>query len=314
MRLLLGLAALLVAAAAPAPAPAPIARSVFASADPDAEAIDGETWVFPTNAPSDRLLAWSSPDLAHWRQRGVLLRLKDIGWVRDDRASKHYLWAPDMVHADGRWLLYYSVGPQNPTPSRLGVAVCVAPEGPCTDSGKALLTGGADAPGGGFEAIDPMVFVDPKSAARYLYTGGSAGARLRVFELAPDMVTTQREVAVPQPVNFTEGVFMHERGGVYYLSYSHGNWQSANYSVHYSTASTPLGPWRYRGPILTSDSLFKGPGHHSFVVEGGRTLIVYHRWEGQSGDGPYSGDRRIAVGVVDYAPDGSILPIKMAHR
>lgn len=304
----LALAVLLVAAAPP-PAPEPIARSVFASADPDAELIDGETWVFPTNAPSDRLLAWSSPDLAHWKQRGELLRLKDISWIKADGARQHYLWAPDMVRADGRWLLYYSVGPQNPTPSRLGVAVCAAPQGPCTDSGKPLLTGGA-----GFEAIDPMVFVDPKSATRYLYAGGSAGARLRVFELAPDMVTTLREVPVPQPVNFTEGVFMHERGGVYYLSYSHGGWRDASYSVHYSTAPSPTGPWRYRGPILASDSLFKGPGHHSFVVEGDRTLIVYHRWEGQSGDGPYSGDRRIAIGVVEYGPDGAILPIRMAHR
>ena len=308
---MIALAALLLAGAAPAP----IARSVFASADPDAEVIDGETWIFPTNAPSDRLLAWSSPDLAKWRTRGVLLRLKDIGWIKDDHASRHYLWAPDMVRAGERWYLYYSVGPQNPTPSRLGVAVCEQPQGPCTDSGKPLLTGGADAPGGGFEAIDPMVFADPASGTRYLYTGGSAGARLRIFQLKPDLVTIDHEVPITQPRMFTEGVFMHERGGVYYLSYSHGSWQNSDYSVHYSTASSPIGPWRYRGVILSSDSLFKGPGHHSFVREpDGRWLIVYHRWEGQSGDGPYSGDRRIAVAKVDYGDDGAILPIKMAHR
>jgi hypothetical protein len=38
-------------------------------------------------------------------------------------------------------------------------------------SGKPLVTGG-----NGFEAIDPMVFVDPKTKTPYLYAGGSAGA------------------------------------------------------------------------------------------------------------------------------------------
>ena len=303
---LLAAAALLATIAA-----TPTARSVFVSADPDAEVIDGQYWVFPTSDRTDRLYAWSSPDLAKWAKRGVLLKASDIGWLDADHAPQHFLWAPDMLHDGSRWLLYYSVGPQNPTPSRLGVAVCAAPQGPCTDSGKPLLIGG-----NGFEAIDPAVFVDPKSGIHYLYAGGSAGAKLRAFVLGPDGETIDHEVQIPQPENFTEGVFMHERNGVYYLSYSHGYWRGASYSVHYSTGPSPLGPWTYRGAILTSDARYKGPGHHSFVVDPatGNTLVFYHRWEGQAGDGPYDGQRRIAVAPVDYGPDGAILPIRMAAR
>jgi len=203
--------------------------------------------------------------------------------------------------------LYYSVGPQNPTPSRIGVAVADRPEGPYRDSGRPLVTGGK-----GFEAIDPMAFTDPRSGRTYLYAGGSAGARLRVWELNPDMVTIAREVNVDQPPQFTEGAFMHERNGVYYLSYSHGRWNGPDYSVHYATAPSPTGPWRYRGAILTSDARHQGPGHHSFVqMPSGQWLIVYHRWERRPGPAPFQGERQVAIDRLTYGKDGTIRPIRM---
>lgn len=282
--------------------------SVFAGADPSILAAGGRTWIYPTGS-GDRLSAWvASRGMARWKKRGDLIRLADIAWVDTDTAPRHYLWAPDMVAARGRYYLYYSVGPQNPTPSRLGVAICAHPGGPCADSGAPLLTGGD-----GFEAIDPAVFVDPRSHTPYLYAGGSAGSTLRVYELAPDMVTIARRVTVEQPPHFTEGAFMHERGGVYYLSYSHGRWNDASYAVHYATAPSPTGPWTYRGILLRSDRIYKGPGHHSVFEDAkGRWWIVYHRWEGQRGDGPYTGERRVAIQPIAYDADGLIAPVRMS--
>ena len=157
-----------------------------------------------------------------------------------------------------------------------------------------------------------MVFPDRKSGKIYLYAGGSAGAKLRVWELKPDMVTIAREVTVPNPPAFTEGAFMHERNGTYYLSYSHGRFDGPDYSVHYATAPSPIGPWRYRGAILTSDDRHQGPGHHSFVrTPDGRWLIVYHRWDRAPGPGPFHGERVVAIDRIDYAPDGSIRAVRM---
>ena len=288
----------------------------FQGADPHAMFIHGELWVFPTGGPggswaADRFGAFSSRDLRTWRSRGVVIRRDDVRWIRDDGAAEHFLWAPGVATARGKWYLYYSVGPQNPTPSRIGVAVADRPQGPYRDSGKPLVTGGAYA-GGGYEAIDPMVFVDPRSHKAYLYAGGSAGARLRVWELNRDMVSLAREVPVEQPPQFTEGAFMHERAGTYYLSYSHGHWNGPDYSVHYATAASPTGPWTYRGAILTSDARHQGPGHHSFVrTPGGAWLIVYHRWEQPSGPAPLKGERQVAIDRVRYAADGTIRPIVM---
>lgn len=277
-------------------------------ADPHVAVIDGDYWLYPTNATgTDRLIAWSSMDQASWRPRGIALRMRDVAWIKADGARIHHLWAPALAAANGRYYLYYSVGPQRPTPSRLGVAVADRPEGPFVDSGKPLLTGGK-----GFEAIDPMVFIDPKDGLPYLYTGGSAGAKLRVFVLASDMITIAREIPIEQPARFTEAPFMQVRDGIYYLSYSRGRWNRDSYSVHYATAPGPTGPWTYRGRILASRGRYRGPGHHSFFQDAktGDWWIAYHRWD-RPGSEPFRGRREIALAPVRYKSDGTIEPINM---
>jgi beta-xylosidase len=289
---------------------------LFPGADPDAIAACGSWWIFPTtqeNGPrkgiTSRFYGWQSSDLQHWsRTAEPVLDIRSISWIDDDHAPTHALWAPSVIAANGGFYLYYSVGPQNPTPSRLGVAVADRPEGPYVDSGKPLLTGG-----NGFEAIDPMVFRDPRSGRSYLYAGGSAGSTLRVFEMAPDMVSIAREVTVPTPPNFTEGSFMHERGGIYYLSYSHGRYNGPDYSVHYATGPSPTGPFTYRGAILTSDTSHQGPGHHAFLEdpETGKWVIVYHRWDRTDATPPFKGARDVAIEPIRYDSAGLIQPVHM---
>ena len=67
---------------------------------------------------------------------------------------------------------------------------------------------------------------------------------------------------------------------------------------------------------LTSDARFKGPGHHALLRDPatGTWHIAYHRWEGQQGDGPYAGQRRIVVQPITYTPDGTIEAIAMAEN
>jgi beta-xylosidase len=285
------------------------ANPVLDGADPHIAVAAGSYWLYPTEAHSRQPIfaAYQSADLTSWRRTGAILELNKVPWVKEDGVPRHGAWAPALCEKKGAYFLYYSVGPQNPTPSRIGVATARSPAGPFTDSGKALVTGG-----NGFEAIDPMVFIDPKDGQARLYCGGSAGAKLRVYELEDDMVRIRREIQVPQPEKFTEGVFMHVRKGIYYLSYSHGRWDDATYSVHYSTAPSPEGPWQYRGCILKSDATHQGPGHHSFVENPvtHEWFIAYHRWE-TSQPVPFSGGRKIAIEKVRYDAQGLIPPITM---
>lgn len=283
---------------------------VLKAADPHAAIFDKQVWIYPTGGgPPTEFYAWSSRDFVRWEKHGPVLRLKDAAWIKEDGAKNHWAWAPCAIEDGGKYYFYYSVGPQNPTPSRIGVAVADTPAGPFKDSGKALLTGGR-----GFEAIDPFVFRDSKSRKPYLYAGGSSGAKLRIFELNPDLVSIAREVPVTTPKNFTEGAFVHVWKDRYYLSYSHGNWKDHTYSVHYATSDSPEGPWDYKGAILTSDENHKGPGHHALIYLPGikQWFIVYHRWNKRSGNGPYSGSRETCIDRLEHAADGSIRKVEMS--
>jgi beta-xylosidase len=284
------------------------------AADPHVLVFGNTFWLYPTYSgrrSAEEFYAFSSTNLCDWQRHGPVLQFKDIPWIKADGQPRHGAWAPGVMERGGRFYFYYSVGPQNVTPSRIGVAVGDHPAGPFKDSGKPLLTGG-----NGFEAIDPMVFTDAKSGQAYFYAGGSAGAKLRVFELNADWTSIAREVPVATPTNFTEGAFMHAHNGRYFLSYSHGGWQDSSYSVHYATADTPTGPWKYRGAILTSNDQHKGPGHHSFVSDprSGAWLIFYHRWNHAAGRGPFRGSREVCVERLELDAAGLIKPVVMSDE
>ncbi len=286
------------------------ANPIFSGADPHAAVIGGKLWIYPTfSEGGQNFWAFKLTPEKTWQKVGPLLDLKDVRWLKGERLRDLGPWAPCIAEKGGKIYFYYSVGPQSEGhPSRIGVAVGNSPSGPFKDSGKPLLTGG-----NGFEAIDPMVFEDPKSGNWYFYAGGSAGAKLRVFELEDDMISFRKEVPVEQPEDFTEGAFMHFEGGLYHLTYSHGNWKDATYSVHHSTSVSPVGPWKNRGVILNSDATHKGPGHHSIVQlpENKKWYIVYHRWNKCEGDGPYRGGRETAIDKLVHRPDGGIEPVVM---
>lgn len=289
----------------------PESNPLFPGADPHAVCIEKRIYVFATGLHGEgrKFHVMTSADGHEWRRQGPVLDFKDIPWITADGRTEAFAWAPCLATRGGKSYFYFSVGPQKPGfPAHIGVATGDSPSGPFKDSGKPLLTGGK-----GFEAIDPMVFHDPKSSKWLLYAGGSAGSKLRVFELAPDMISFAREVPVKTPPEFTEGAFMHLHGNIYHLTYSHGRWRHADYSVHHATSPSPLGPWIHRGHILTSDERHKGPGHHSIVrhPSTGEWMIFYHRWENARGEGPYQGSRQIAVDRLVHLPDGGIQAVRM---
>lgn len=286
---------------------------VFQGADPDVLIVDGQYWVYPTTTGVESYIyAYSSPDLKNWTRHGPVLDLSAASWIGDDGADTHWLWAPGVFHRNGKVYIYYSVGPQNPTPSRIGVAVADSPAGPFVDSGKPLVDGSMSV----FEAIDAMVFEDPQTGKVYLYCGGSAGAKLRVFELNDDLVSIKEEVKVETPESFTEASFMHYHDGRYYLSYSSGKWYDDSYKVCYSTAPSPTGPWTYQGAVLVSDKNHAGPGHHCFVQNplSKQWFVLYHRWNHAVSSGKMPPTRAVSIELMNHDAAGRIQPIVMTDE
>ena len=278
---------------------------LFYGADPDVLIVDNKVWLYPTNGSREKFYAFSSSNLTTWRQYGPILNIDNISWMPDDKWG----WAPGILENNGTYYFYFCAGHK---PAHIGVATSNSPSGPFVDSGAPLVSDNGEA---GFTAIDGMAFRDPVSGKVYLYAGGGGDPKLRVFELNSDLVSINHEIAVDTPLHYNEGPYMHYRDGIYYLSYSHGHFQYERYSVHYATSASPTGPWTYQGVILNSDYRHKAPGHHSFLYNAAmdQWYLFYHRYDNRTGEGPYTGTRRVAIEYMYYNADGTIRPFALTN-
>jgi arabinan endo-1,5-alpha-L-arabinosidase len=230
-----------------------------------------------------------SRNLVEWEHLGEALPQKPA-WA----ATSQRFWAPDVSrHPDGRYLLYYSAQPNDPTAGLcLGVAVAQHPAGPFVDSGQPLLAGGP-----GFENIDPMRFVEPDTGRQLLFWGSGFGP-LRVRELAADglgfapgseatvIVTPRLATDYAAYGYLIEGSWVHYRAGWYYLFYSGDNCcgPDARYAVLVARARQATGPYETlaqatgtAGTILAENTRWLAPGHNSLLTDAaGQDWLLYH--------------------------------------
>ncbi len=255
-----------------------------------------------------------STDLATWHRLGGALTP-----VSADLGTDY--WAPEVVFAEGRFWMYYSVG-FGDAGHHLRVAVADRAEGPFTDQGVNLT------PHERF-AIDPHPFRDPATGQWYLYyardvlDADRVGTHLAV-DVLPSMSSVQgdpRVVVAPsadwqlyqrdRPMygavydwHTIEGPAVVCRAGRYYCLYSAGSWLDESYAVGWAVAPTPVGPWTEptgeRSRLLASiPGRVRGPGHNSIVTTpGGTDMIVYHAWD-------ETGERRqMWIDPLSWSADG----------
>ncbi|NML64846.1 family 43 glycosylhydrolase [Hymenobacter sp. RP-2-7] len=278
----------------------------------------GRYYLYPT---SDGFAGWSgtyfksfsSPDLVHWRDEGVILDLpKQVSW------AKTRAWAPCIIEqktATGYRYAYYFCAD-----AKIGVATSNSPTGPFTDAGRPLLDQRpAGVPGG--QQIDPAVFHDPQSGKNYLYWGNGylAGA-----ELSDDLVSLRpgtTRVLTPDQT-FREGAHVFFRNGTYYFMWSENDTRSPDYQVRYGTATAPLGPITVptNNLVISKNAAagIYGTGHNSTVQVPGRDewYLVYHRFtypQGITMGGNAGFHREVCLDKLTFNPDGSIQPVVPTH-
>ncbi|MFD3504353.1 family 43 glycosylhydrolase [Streptomyces sp. NPDC058676] len=265
------------------------------TADPNIVRFGDTFYLYPTTDgfagwSGTKFKAYSSKDLIHWTDHGVILDLgPDVSWA-DARA-----WAPTMAEKNGKYYFYYSAD------TNIGVAVSDSPTGPFNDPlGKPLIARGAFTG----QMIDPAIFTDD-DGKRYLYWGNG---RAYVVPLNDDMVSFDAsKVTDITPSGYNEGTFVIKRSGTYYFMWSENDTRDENYRVAYATGASPTGPWTKRGVILEKrlDLGIKGPGHHS-VVHVPNTddwYIAYHRFAIPGGDGTH---RETTIDKLEFDADGLI--------
>ncbi|AZQ33131.1 hydrolase [Streptomyces cyaneochromogenes] len=265
------------------------------NADPNIVRFGDTFYMYPTTDGFEgwsgtQFKAYSSTDLVHWKDHGVILDLgPDVSWA-DSRA-----WAPTIAEKDGKYYFYFCAD------ANIGVAVSDSPTGPFKDAlGEPLLKAGQFSG----QMIDPAVFTDDDGQS-YLYWGNG---RAYVAPLNADMTSVDTsKVTDITPSGYNEGTFVIKRKGTYYFMWSENDTRDENYRVAYATGPSPTGPWTKHGVILVKDlSLgIKGPGHHS-VVHVPKTdewYIAYHRFAIPGGDGTH---RETTVDKLEFDADGLI--------
>lgn len=264
------------------------------TADPNAIVFDDTYFVYPTSDKDQWMTTdfsvWSSKDLIHWKNEGVVLDVtKDLAW------ANLKAWAPTIARRDGKYYFYFSAD------QKIGVATNDAPTGRFKDAlGRPLIAPSAQYPG---QTIDPNVFIDDDDQA-YLYWGQG---NLYGYKLGRDMVSFDGPPQKLTPSHFNEGVFVIKRNGTYYFMWSQNDARDTNYQVAYGTSKSPLGPIDVPpdNVILQKRGQAVGTGHHSVVQVPGtdRWYIFYHRHAIPNGNGYL---RETCLARMEFDADGRI--------
>ncbi|KLU90359.1 endo-1,4-beta-xylanase [Magnaporthiopsis poae ATCC 64411] len=240
---------------------------------------------------------WSSPDMKQWtRTEKPILTLDgangNVPWAVGNA------WAPGFIKRNGKFYIYHSGHHIRLNTKTIGVAVASHPLGPFTAQPDAMIFNNETLRSN--QAIDPAAFHDPVGGKYYLYWGNG---RPLYAELADDMVSlvpgTTKQIS--GLVDFREGLFLVYRRGLYHLTYSIDDTGSEDYRVGYATATSPDGPWTYRGVVLAKrpELGILGTGHNSMAQIPGTDdwVIAYHRFGIPGGNG---NNRETTIDRVEF--------------
>ncbi|HVS97309.1 MAG TPA: family 43 glycosylhydrolase [Puia sp.] len=254
----------------------PIIRTQY-SADPTARVFNGKLYLYPSHdilAKEGRgRVGWfcmedyhvfSSEDLLHWADHGVIVSQDKVPWVKPDSYS---MWAPDCVFRNGKYYFYFPSAPADSSYGRgftIGVAISDKPEGPYIPETRPII---------GVHGIDPNVFIDHDGQA-YMYwaQGNIYAAKLKenMLELASRPVILQELPAK----GLKEGPFLFERKGIYYLTYPHV--RNKTECLEYAMGTNPMGPFTVKGVIMDESPTGCWTNHQSIVEYKGQWYLFYH--------------------------------------
>ncbi len=296
-----------------------LADGRYYSTDP-APVVDHDTlWILAgrDEAPPDvndfimnewQLLSTKDPASGRWTHYPAVARPEAVfAWAEPGRA-----YAGQIVKGtDGRFYLYAPVlQQQSEAEDRFAIGVAVADRiaGPWRDAHPSGPIISQTTPvSNHIQNIDPTVMVDDDGRV-YLYWG--TFGQLRGIELATDMVTPKGEETVVRLLTgFFEAPWLMKRHGTYYMLYAGNNagpdsaCTPAVYHacIAYGTASSPLGPWTYRGTVLRPVS--STTSHAGAVEFKGQWYLTYH-----TGDAVGGGHFRRSVAIDRMDWDDTVTP------
>lgn len=310
------------------------AGAIIYTADPAALVVDNTVYLYTGHDEQTELGAdyrmydyrlWASNDLAHWQNKGVVLRFSDFAWARGSEKTGN-AYAGHVTHrkgADGKSKYYFYTtleGGQDEFGFSIGVAVSDKPTGPFVDPRgipMILLSDTAQYQNHSWRNIDPAVFIDDDGRA-YLYWGNK---QLWWVELEDDLVHLKGEAystdasgkmlnrsaqkvtinTVDTLPNFEEAPFISKHNGRYYLTYAAGFPESLAYAI----SDSPRGPWHYKGVLM--DPLPKTSTIHPALINFKGDAFLFYHDAALPGGGSYR--RSTCLKKLHFNDDGTIQKI-----
>ena len=211
------------------------------------------------------------------------------------------LFAPDVQYKNGTYFLYYCQPDKNNTE---GVATSTSPTGPFHNGEKIALKGN--------NQIDPCVFIDDDGQAYYVWGQFQAKiAKLKPNMKELDWSSFKDNVITEKEHFFHEGGYLIKRKGIYYFVYAHMGRAGMPTCIGYSTAKSPMGPFKYGGVIIDNDHSDPGNwnNHGSLVEFKGQWYVFYHH----STHGTFT-MRKSCVEPIHFNKDGSINEVEMTTQ
>jgi beta-xylosidase len=274
----------------PTPGPDEFRNPVLRADFPDPHVIRvGDTYyAYATNGTGKNVQLATSTDLVQWELQSDAMPALG-SWAK---LGGSFVWAPEVIQIDERFLLYYTARDKVADKQCIGVAIADKPEGKFRDPHDQPLVCQTDE--GGTIDAHPFRAADGTLYLYYKNDGNccSMPTYLYVQELAPDGLSLVGEPArLIRNERAWEGrvveaptMWLHE--GSYYLFYSGNDYGGPPYAVGYALCETARGPCTAapENPILdTTDTVQPpviGPGHQTLITDAdGMTWIVYHAWE-----------------------------------
>jgi arabinan endo-1,5-alpha-L-arabinosidase len=258
----------------------------------------------------------SSPDLIHWTN-GLPVFIRPPSWTKNYiYGFRGVFWAPDIIRANGKFLLYYAASSWGSQVSGIGVAISPTLDQAAANyywhDGGAVISSTNDS---AYNTIDPSVMLDADGKLWLAF--GSYWEGIFLTELNPQ---TGLRIAANSPVyhlawnHSIEAPCLTRHDKFYYLFVNWGQCcrgTNSTYEVRVGRAKKVTGPYLDRngedltdggGSIfLQSSGRFIGPGHIGIVNDSntnGVTQFSYHYY-----DAATRGRSRLALGKITWPDD-----------
>eukprot|EP00347_Sterkiella_histriomuscorum_P015473 403356894 len=280
--------------------------------DPGALVWNGLTYVVSTAGSHEgKFPIHRSSDLQNWQIMGYALpRDKSPSWAQSPDTD---FWAPELHTFNDKFYLYFTLRDHEGVLC-IGVATSDNILGPFEDSGKPLIKQQ------GMGSIDATVMHVDANTRYLVWKDDGNGNRpqqptiIWAQKLTDDglnVVGARQELIrndLPWEGDVTEGPWIIQENGWYYLFYSGHGYCDASYSVGVARSRNPLGPYEKHGdPILFTHGKWVGPGHCSVVktIDNSSWAMIYHSWENGKVCG--NNNREMLVDYIDWVNEWPVV-------